>query len=283
MLAGRGALVTGLALKAMAQGFKGQVLRYAGTIFPGIAALIDFEVKASGTGFGPDPEIWDMIVELLGDRSQEDWRKAIMKVRADEPSLNFARASERALLNAWRSVMDLMCDFDGGSAGGDKGEAAAGGVVAAGGVAAARGEDAAGSDDAPDGEEDPDDLDSEMARQWEDLPDPGDLAEAVAAPAVAEELAPDPDVLTKRSAAQYQAKTNPTVPAPIRPALSPSGKGPKKPGPVDWGKVTSGKPKIELFKPDAQGKCWCKQHDRRVTRAEVQACRDKHCPFGGVA
>ena len=250
---GRGALVTELALKAMAQGFKGQVLRYAGTIFPGIAALIDFEVKASGTGFGSDPEIWDMIVELLGDRSQEDWRKAIMEVRADEPSLNFARASERALLNAWRGVMDLMCDFDGGSAGEDKGE------------------DAAGSDDAPDGEDDPDDLGSEMAKQWEDLPDPGDLAEVVAAPAVAAELAPDPDVLTKRSAAQYQA-------SPL-----PSGKGPKKPGPVDWGKVTSGKPKIELFKPDAQGKCWCKQHDRRVTRAEVQACRDKRCPFGGVA
>ena len=247
---GRGALVTGLALKALAQGFDGQVLRYAGTIFPGIAALIDMEVRNSDN-MAPDGEIWDLIVEMLAGTSQEEWRRAIMAVRVAEPSLNFAKAAERALLNAWSELLD---DFFG-----EDGAPSVDELEPAG--------DAPADDDDPDEDPDAGEIETELAKPWEDA----------AAGEVAEVYAADP------SEVQLVERQN-LVPA-LKPTPAPS--APKTAPKIDWGKIGDAAkglrpvslPKTRRFKPDEAGKDWCEQCDARVTRGKVNACRDKHCRF----
>jgi len=71
---GRGSNVTKIALAAMARVFDGQVLRYAGTIFPGIAAIIEVELADVG--------------------------------KAGKVALRFATAAEQVMLNAWAAALD---------------------------------------------------------------------------------------------------------------------------------------------------------------------------------
>lgn len=250
---GRGALVTGLALKALAQGFDGQVLRYAGTIFPGIAALIDMEVRSAGN-IAPDGEIWDLIVEMLAGTSQEEWRRAIMAVRVAEPNLNFAKAAERALLNAWG---ELLGEYFGEGDPPPVDELEPAGDVPA----------ADDSDDEADA--DPDDLDTELAKPWEDAA-AGDLAE----------ICSDVQLVERQSLAPALKPIHVLTPAPVPSA-------PKTAPKIDWGKIGDAAkglrpvslPKTRRFKPDEAGKDWCEQCDARVTRGKVNACRDKHCRF----
>jgi hypothetical protein len=80
-----GAEVTRIALRALGQGFSGQVLRYAGTIFPGIAAVAAEEAKNFKPAFSP--KSWDAFVSMIGSKSQEDWRSAVLIARAKDPNL----------------------------------------------------------------------------------------------------------------------------------------------------------------------------------------------------
>ena len=257
---GRGALVTGLALKALAQGFEGQVLRYAGTIFPGIAALIDMEVRSAGNS-APDSEIWDLIVEMLAGTSQEEWRRAIMAVRVAEPSLNFAKAAERALLNAWGELLD---EFFGETDPPPVDELAPAADVPA-------------DDDDPDEDPDAGEIETELAKPWEDAA-AGDVAEVYAADPAEVQL------VERQSLAPALKPIHVLTPAPVPSA-------PKTAPKIDWGKIGEAakglrpvsRPKTRRFKPDEAGKDWCEQCDARVTRGKVNACRDKHCTFGGKA
>ncbi len=86
-----GGEATATALKVMAQAFDGQVLRYAGTIFPGIVAAV-----AQGRFVG--------LVALLAGKSQEFWRSAVLAARADDANLSFARASALVIERAWRGA-----------------------------------------------------------------------------------------------------------------------------------------------------------------------------------
>ncbi|MBY0394144.1 MAG: ParB/RepB/Spo0J family partition protein, partial [Novosphingobium sp.] len=258
---GRGALVTRLALKALAEGFEGQVLRYAGTIFPGIAAVIELEVRSAGNS-APDGEIWDLIVEMLAGTSQEEWRRAVMAVRVAEPSLNFAKAAERALLNAWSELLDEffgeeLPEVPWNSKGPDGAN------------------DDAAADDDPDDDPDAGNLETELAQPWEDAA-AGDVAEVFAA---------DPaevQVVERKSFAPAPKPTPKPVPAPS---------APKTPPKIDWGKISEAAkglrpvavPRTRSFRPDPNGKDWCEQCDARVTRGKVNACRDKHCSFGRQA
>jgi hypothetical protein len=88
----RGEAATIAAMAVLACAFKGQVLRYAGTIFPGIAAICAED--------GEDCEV-GMLADMLAQRSQADWRNAMMQARASDSNLNFSRASETVLAGAW--------------------------------------------------------------------------------------------------------------------------------------------------------------------------------------
>ena len=106
----RGGKITRVALKAMAEGLDGQVLRYAGTLLPGIAAVVAIEI-ASTREDGVDPQIWPMLIDMITDRSQDKWRGLILQHRADYPNLNFSRASEAVFGDAWRAWLDDAFDF----------------------------------------------------------------------------------------------------------------------------------------------------------------------------
>ena len=73
-----GPAATELALSVLADAFKGQVLSYAGTIFPGLVA-----VCTGGDGSDViDDAALSRLIAALGARTQEDWRKAALREMA---------------------------------------------------------------------------------------------------------------------------------------------------------------------------------------------------------
>lgn len=93
-----GEAITTRALAALAEGFKGEVLAYAGTIFPGIVAICVNEMRGGLPLEGPS---YSCLIAMLSQRAQDDWRRDIMVLRGQDPSLNFATASARVFLIAW--------------------------------------------------------------------------------------------------------------------------------------------------------------------------------------
>ena len=97
-----GPVVTRLALKALGEAWPGQILGYAGTMFPGIAAVVAVEVAE-----GPDivPVIWAEMIGLFGGETQATWRGKVMQARADDPNLKYVDASVRVFRDAWAVVV----------------------------------------------------------------------------------------------------------------------------------------------------------------------------------
>jgi hypothetical protein len=75
---------------AGAVAFHGQVLRYFGTLFPGIVAAV---AKYGAT----HPEL---ITLVLGGCEQVEWRDEIIRVKADNPNLDMRSAAEVAIVRA---------------------------------------------------------------------------------------------------------------------------------------------------------------------------------------
>jgi len=98
------------ALVALAAAWPGQVLAYAGTVFPGLAAVCAVEAQKDG---GDDLEDWQaMLAEMAGAASQADWRSDVMRHKADNPLVKFAGASEAVFLAAWGELLDGFFDED---------------------------------------------------------------------------------------------------------------------------------------------------------------------------
>ena len=93
-----GPRIASAAMKAMSAAFSGQVLVYAGSIFPGIAAICADE-NAEGKRLTDDAV--GRVIAMLRKRSQAEWRKEIALVRASNPGRNFGDASAMALRAAW--------------------------------------------------------------------------------------------------------------------------------------------------------------------------------------
>lgn len=85
-------------MRAMAQGFAGQVLQYAGTLFPGIAAVCAAEVRDHGSFGG---QRFEKFLTMLGLRSQEQWRSAVLQTRVDRPGLSSIASCEATLRAVW--------------------------------------------------------------------------------------------------------------------------------------------------------------------------------------
>lgn len=83
---------TSRALEALGLAWPREVLRYAGTVFPGIAAIAFQYPKAAA----------NEIAAMVRMRAQVDWRAAIMQQRAAQPNLRYAAASAAVLVAAWR-------------------------------------------------------------------------------------------------------------------------------------------------------------------------------------
>lgn len=93
-----GAAVLQAALEVLREAWPGQVLKYAGTVFPGIAAVCAAEMR-SGRAF--DPTRRARFVVLLASRQQQDWRDRIGQMKLDNPNLKYPAASRKLLLQAW--------------------------------------------------------------------------------------------------------------------------------------------------------------------------------------
>jgi len=106
---GHGPAATTKALEALAKAWPGEVLQYAGSLFPGIAGICSAEMTGLD-GFAEYPELWEMLIEMVGAVGQAEWRGEIMKRRAIEPNLKFARASELVFAEAWRELLDGFFD-----------------------------------------------------------------------------------------------------------------------------------------------------------------------------
>ncbi|USA40239.1 ParB N-terminal domain-containing protein [Pelagerythrobacter marinus] len=87
-----GARSTERALVVLGRAWKGEVLRYAGTLFPGIAAICGED------GDGLDVA---MLCDMLASETQDAWRRRILQRRTDNPNLKFAAASAEVLSEAW--------------------------------------------------------------------------------------------------------------------------------------------------------------------------------------
>jgi hypothetical protein len=75
------------ALRCMGAAFPNQVLRYAGSIFPGIVALVAPACKAG------DARLLAEISVLVGSRTQDKWVSKILGLIATDPSLNRGTAA----------------------------------------------------------------------------------------------------------------------------------------------------------------------------------------------
>lgn len=90
-----GPAATGAALRVLAKGFAGQVLQYAGTIFPGVVAVCAAEGDALDER---------LLAHMAGSDGQRTWRKRIMDRNAADPNLKFAAASAAVFTEAWQRL-----------------------------------------------------------------------------------------------------------------------------------------------------------------------------------
>jgi len=97
---GERALAT--SLKVLARAFPNQLLRYAGTLFPGIAAVISDELKIRT----PIAPLVDQAGALFGEVSQSDWVRRINAAKAGEGSPSTRDAAAIAFRDCWRGRND---------------------------------------------------------------------------------------------------------------------------------------------------------------------------------
>jgi hypothetical protein len=87
-----------LACRALAVAWPNEVLRYAGTLFPGFAAVALDEVRLRGT---PD-EVVAELARIAGSRTQAEWVSAVRQA-VPESGGSIYRAVEDVFRSAWRS------------------------------------------------------------------------------------------------------------------------------------------------------------------------------------
>lgn len=86
------------ALASLAQAWRDEVLRYAGTVFPGLAAVVADELRLRAA---PDAVVGELAA-LAGARSQAEWRKNIHAAVADAGGSR-REAAELVFRRAWRA------------------------------------------------------------------------------------------------------------------------------------------------------------------------------------
>lgn len=78
--------------QVMARAFDGQVIRYFGTIFPGVASAVH--------AMGPARADIGLLTEVMGGGSQANWCEDINKVKGEQPNLNLRLSAEVAVARA---------------------------------------------------------------------------------------------------------------------------------------------------------------------------------------
>ena len=317
----RGEAVLRLALKALAEAFAGQILRYCGTVFPGIAAVVAIEIQNGRIS----PEAWLLMIAMFAGRTQEEWRSAMMAARADDPNLKFARASENVFAERWCAFLQVEAPE---SALLHRAERALATRAAPTEARASILTDEALdrvfdmlADAADAGAPCPSNIEIEVAI--------GASSSSMGAKAV-DRLEQGGRIHVKRGqrarvvtivatgrstslpagtkAAPVQVSRNgvertceswsdalsPLAKAAARENVAPvpAAKPAAKPEPdrgkapvINWGKVSAaaGGARGAVFKPDGDGKAWCAQCERRRDRVQIRMCASRFCSFGAKA
>lgn len=97
------------ALDVLSQSYKGQVLRYGGSIFPGIAAIVAKELKRFGPGWR-ESEMFGVMTEMVGGAAQAEWVKDIHQAIGEDPLLRRAHAAARVFEKAWAECSAELLD-----------------------------------------------------------------------------------------------------------------------------------------------------------------------------
>lgn len=109
-LRGKGERVFRDALTILARAFEGQILRYAGTIFPGIVhivaiehhGLMDAEIDQQEAEFMPG------MIDLVAAASQKEWRNEINQARSD--GVGSRAAAAKVFEAAWGEFLEGYFD-----------------------------------------------------------------------------------------------------------------------------------------------------------------------------
>lgn len=88
-----GGATSALALEVLARAYPGEVLRFGGTIFPAIAAVI----AEDGAGF----DFVEELVALVASRPQAEWRRAALLHQAEHPGTSPKACAEEVLSDAF--------------------------------------------------------------------------------------------------------------------------------------------------------------------------------------
>lgn len=96
-----GEKATAAALRALSAAFDGDVLQYAGTLFPGIAAVCADEFKRAGAF---EEKRFERFQTMLVLRGQVQWRVDIHRRKGEEMALNFPACAEAVMRAAWKAA-----------------------------------------------------------------------------------------------------------------------------------------------------------------------------------
>jgi hypothetical protein len=103
-----GLQVLSAALDVLAQSYKDKVLRYAGTLFPGIVAIVADEI-----GRNPnftDGDSFALMTEMVGGAEQAEWVSEINLALAADPTGNRQRFSGDVFRKAWAECTAELLD-----------------------------------------------------------------------------------------------------------------------------------------------------------------------------
>lgn len=99
------------AIAVLARAYPGEVLSYAGSIFPGLAAIVAAELKAGGKGGGwKDSDRCALLVEMVAGATQAEWRQDLYRAKEADLNLNYKRASAVVFEAAWAECTEAMLD-----------------------------------------------------------------------------------------------------------------------------------------------------------------------------
>jgi hypothetical protein len=99
----RGEHVLRIALAALAASYPGEVLQYAGTIFPGLSAVAMDEVRLRSS----PREIVEPLTALVRNKSQAEWRTIIKKAVGESGGMA-REASELVFRRLWRASKGIV-------------------------------------------------------------------------------------------------------------------------------------------------------------------------------
>lgn len=94
--------VLAFALLTMARAWPGQVLQYAGTIFPGIAEIVRHErALAKRAPRWTESARVQAIAGVIGRKAQMDWYGLIQRRKGDQPGTSLVLVAEQVMLEHW--------------------------------------------------------------------------------------------------------------------------------------------------------------------------------------